>query len=120
MLSLKNLTIGTKKYTYYIINAFIYLSYLGILFGVYIFDPKWLETVMRYLELIICLILIARFHPFRETNLEPYDQQLIFLSATLFLTNLGIQTYLFEFIRNGSKILDNKHSINDIMDSLRL
>lgn len=89
-----------KKSLYYGVSILLYISYLAIFLGIYAINPEYLQATIHTFELFICLILIIRFHPFQTARLEKYDQQLIFLSATILLTNLGITNYIVSTIKN--------------------
>lgn len=89
-----------KKSLYYSTSILLYLSYLAIFLGIYAINPEYLQTAIHTLEFLICLILIVRFNPFQTARLEKYDQQLIFLSATILLTNLGITNYIVSKVKN--------------------
>ena len=103
-----------EKYLYYSVSILLYVSYLAIFLGIYFINPEYLQASIHTLEFIICLILIARFHPFQQARLNIYDQQLIFLCATILLTNLGITNYIISKIKEVSK----NHS--HVFDSLHL
>jgi hypothetical protein len=97
-----------KKSLYYSATLLLYLSYLAIFFGIYTINPEYLKTAIHILELFISLVLIVRFHPFQKSRLENYDQQLIFLSATILLTNLGFTNYLLTKLNGVKDILGSK------------
>lgn len=95
-----------KQNIYYGTSLLIYLSYIAIFTGIYIISPENLQVATHIMEFIVCAILIIRFHPFQSTGpcLEKYDQQLIFLSATILLTNLGITNYIITKIKDSKTI----------------
>ena len=103
---------------YYLLEVLLYLSYLGFFIGIYIFNPKYLQDAIHILELIIALFLIYRFHPFHETRLEKYDQKIIFLSATILLTNLGIKKYLMSGAKDITKHMDD--FTENVYENIRL
>ena len=107
-----------KKSLYYSISILLYISYLAIFLGIYAINPEYLQAAINILEFLICLILIVRFHPFQTARLERYDQQLIFLSATILLTNLGITNYIVSKVKNTNTakyIMD--HITNGVANS---
>jgi hypothetical protein len=93
-----------KGSIFYITTFIIYATYLAIFLGISFIRPEYLQTSMHIMEFFICLILIIRFHPFKEAKMEKYDQQIIFLSATILLTNLGYTNY---FINTAKKSVTN-------------
>lgn len=97
-----------KKSLYYSATLLLYLSYLAIFFGIYTINPEYLKTAIHILELIISLVLIIRFHPFQKASLDNYDQQLIFLSATILLTNLGFTNYLLTKINKAKDVFSSE------------
>jgi len=96
-----------KKYLYYGLSILLYISYLAVFFGIYVISPEYLKTAINSLEFLICAILIIKFHPFQTAKLEKYDQPLIFLCATIILTNLGITNYILTNIGNKVKPILN-------------
>lgn len=107
---------------YYLLEILLFMSYLGLFIGIYIFNPRYLENAIHILELIIVLFLLYKFHPFHEAKLEKYDQQIIFLSGTILLTNMGINKYLLSGLKDIKK--DIKPKIDDftqnVYDNIRL
>ena len=111
-----------EKSLYYGTTFLLYASYLAIFFGIYAINPKYLQAAIHVLETVICLVLIWRFHPFQNTvRLEKYDQNLIFLSATILLTNLGITNYILSTVKNthtGKLIMDHTEHISNEFSNL--
>jgi len=73
----------------------LHIAYLLIFIGVVSVDSHYLETLNIFIQLFIALILIYRFNPLRTAELKAFDQDIIFGSAMILLTNLGI-TQLFK------------------------
>lgn len=73
----------------------IHISYIIVYFGIAAIDAIYMNYLNIFIEVFVCLFLIARFHPFREHNLRKYDATIIFGSAILLLTNLGANQFIF-------------------------
>jgi len=92
-----------KLYLYYSLSILLYLSYIAIFLGIYIINPEYLHSAIVALEFFICAVLIIRFHPFQKAKIEKYDQHLIFLSASIILTNIGITNYILSKVKTTVK-----------------
>jgi hypothetical protein len=84
----------------------IFLLYFVAFFGLYRYNNKYLYYLQLFMQAFVCIFLIVRFHPFREHTLKPFDANIIFGSATVLLTNLGVITYMENYINN---IIVNRH-----------
>jgi hypothetical protein len=76
----------------------IHISYFIVYFGIASIHAKYMNYLNIFIEVFVCLFLIARFHPFREHTLHKYDSTIIFGSAILLLTNLGANQFIFNKI----------------------
>jgi hypothetical protein len=84
----------------------IFILYFVAFFGLYSYNQKYLYYLQLFIQAFVCIFLIVRFHPFREHTLKPFDANIIFGSATVLLTNLGVITYMENYINN---IIVNRH-----------
>ena len=84
----------------------IFILYFIAFFGLYSYNQKYLYYLHLVMQTFICIFLIVRFHPFRKHYLKPFDANIIFGSAVVLLTNLGITTYMEKHLNN---IIVNKH-----------
>ena len=94
--------------------ALLYLSYFLLYFGVFYVDKAYINLLSQGIHLFVCLFLLIRFHPFRKHELNDFDSRIIFSSALILVTNLGITEYLKQFIQktvkfsNVIQIIENK------------
>jgi hypothetical protein len=72
----------------HIIN-FIYIITFSV-FGIHILKNQILYNFNSTIQLLVCVLLIFKFHPFREHILKQSDSALIFSSAIFLLFNLSI------------------------------
>ena len=84
----------------------IFFLYFVAFFGLYSYNQKYLYYLQLFMQAFVCIFLIVRFHPFRKHYLKPFDANIIFGSAVVLLTNLGITTYMENYINN---IIVNRH-----------
>lgn len=82
----------------------LYFCYFLLYVGVFYIDPEYIETLSRVIRLFVCTILIIKFHPFREHKLKEFDSQIIFASAVLILTDMGVTRYILTTISSKSNI----------------
>ena len=83
-----------KKPVYILITILLYICYFVIYIGAFYVNPKYVEILSKAIRAFICLFLIVKFHPFRQHILKEFDGQLIFASAILLLTDVGITQYV--------------------------
>jgi len=89
----------------YLAMAFtLYALYFSIYVGVFYVNPRYIETLSYAIRLFVCTILVFKFHPFREHKLKHYDSQIIFASAVLILTDMGITQYVVRTISSKANI----------------
>ncbi len=84
-----------KTPAYIGMTVLLYASYFATYAGVYIVDPRYVDLLSRALRLFICMVLIIRFHPFQQQHtIKGFDAKIIFASAVLILTDLGITQFV--------------------------
>jgi hypothetical protein len=80
---------------YNIAVTIITLTYIAVSIGLLQFQGTVKEKILQYARLgvqwFVCLVLLIRFNPLRDTILQEYDSTLIFGASTLLLTNLLTQ-----------------------------
>ena len=82
-----------KFYTY--IKYISYLFFIISFFQLSIYAPKYLDELNIILKVIICGVLLYRFHPWSEIILTEFDKKLVFDSALyLLFSSLLIDFYL--------------------------
>ena len=95
----------------HIIN-FIYIMIFSA-FGIHILKNQILHDFNSTIQLLVCGLLIFKFHPFREHALKQSDSTLIFSSAMFLLFNLSIIEVLNRYTSKvGLDIVKNKELIN--------
>lgn len=79
-------TIG--KY-YRILPILLTIAYGLIFVGVVYINPEYLYKFKTTMQLLVCVFLLYRFHPYRKHVLQEYDARIIFSSAIFLLVNIG-------------------------------
>ena len=77
-----------KHYSY--LSIALYAAYIVLFMGVVNFNPAYITDLELLMQVVICVILIYRFNPFRTHELKKYDANIIFSSAVFLLVNTGI------------------------------
>ena len=77
-----------KHYSY--LSVALYTAYIVLFLGVVNFNPAYITDLKLLMQVVICVILIYRFNPFRTHELKKYDANIIFSSAIFLLVNTGI------------------------------
>lgn len=77
-----------KHYSY--LSIALYAAYIVLFMGVVNFNPAYITDLKLLMQVVICVILIYRFNPFRTHELKKYDANIIFSSALFLLVNTGI------------------------------
>jgi hypothetical protein len=72
-----------------------------IIFGISILNHQGLSDINVGIRLFVCIILLIKFHPFREHRLNESDSTLIFSSALFLFFNLSI----FEILTRLTKTI---------------
>ena len=83
-------TVNKTKIIYKWVILFINISYFLLFLGVLSISPKYIRYFSNFIQILICIFLIVRFHPFREHYYLKNDATLLFGSALLMLQNLGL------------------------------
>ena len=77
-----------KHYSY--LSVALYTAYIVVFLGVVNFNPAYITDLKLLMQVVICVVLIYRFNPFRTHELKKYDANIIFSSAIFLLVNTGI------------------------------
>jgi hypothetical protein len=77
-----------KHYSY--LSVALYSAYIVLFLGVVNFNPSYITELKLLMQVVICVVLIYRFNPFRTHELKKYDANIIFSSAMFLLVNTGI------------------------------
>ena len=62
----------------------IWTSYIAALYGVFLFNPTYINALDTVTKLFVAIFLIIRFNPFTNVLMTKFDKQ-IALSAGIFL-----------------------------------
>jgi hypothetical protein len=86
----------------------IYITVISIIYFIYIttyIGLSWFQDASEYifkldvfLQTLIAIYLILRFHPFRKHEIRSSDATIIFGSGIFLLTNVGLRTYITKVI----------------------
>jgi len=79
----------------HIINI-IYIMIITF-FGIQIFKGEILHNLNYGIQILICILLLFKFHPFREHELKQSDSTLIFSSAVFLFFNLSIMQIIKKY-----------------------
>ena len=85
---LDNITDTIGKY-YGILPTILLIAYGLIFIGVIYINSEYLYAFKTVMQLIVCIFLIYRFHPYRKHILQKYGAQIIFSSAMFLLVNIS-------------------------------
>ena len=77
-----------KHYSY--LSLALYSAYIVLFLGVVNFNPSYITELKLLMQVVVCVVLIYRFNPFRKHELKKYDATIIFSSAIFLLVNTGI------------------------------
>ena len=86
----------------------IYITVISVIYFIYIttyIGLSWFQDASAYifkldvfLQTLIAIYLILRFHPFRKHEIRSSDATIIFGSGIFLLTNVGLRTYITKVI----------------------
>jgi hypothetical protein len=79
----------------------LYIAYIVTFFGIFYINPQYIVYLSFAIRLFVCSFLIYKFHPFRQHRLEQFDGTIIFASAVLLLTNMGMSEYVFAKLQSN-------------------
>lgn len=84
---------------YYIYIIFgLHALYVLTFLGIVSFNAQYMNVFNIFVQTIVCLFLLVRFHPFRKHVFHQNDSRIIFSSAMFLLFNLGFIEYFKAFI----------------------
>jgi len=87
-----------KKPVYVAMIVLLYSCYFLIYIEFFYINPEYIKNLSIAIRLFVCAFLLYKFHPFREHKLSHFDDKLIFASAILILTDMGITQYVVNII----------------------
>lgn len=77
-----------------------YVLYFIAFFGIWYVNPSYINVISVMMQLYVALFLMIRFNPFIKHEFRPYDDRLIFASAFLLLTNVGVTSVFTRYVVN--------------------
>ena len=90
------------KYPVFIVLiTILHIFYIIIFFGIFFIDPVYLRWLSTFIQFMIALFLIFRFHPFRTHELRKNDDKLIFACGSLLLINTSFTEYIIAFVNSS-------------------
>ena len=96
----------TENWTIFIYTGsllIIHLVYIAVFLGIFVTIPEYIRLLNISIQVFLCLILMFRFHSFRENHkLQPGDTMFIFGAAFILFTNVGNN---FDFKEKEKKFL---------------
>ena len=100
-----------KLYNFYLILS--YFLYIAILFGVSFVSPFYLDTLNSIVKVLISLMLIYVFNPFKKkTELTSFEKDIIFSAGIYLLLTTFIGEYLVSYQKNLENII-KKEFVSD-------
>jgi hypothetical protein len=97
---------GDKYYGKMILSSHIFnIVYIILfsIFGISLIKNQIIRSLNTSIQMFICILLLIKYHPFREHKLAQSDSNLIFSSAVFLFVNLGI----IETLTRASKNVTN-------------
>ena len=85
---LDNVTDTIGKY-YGVLPTILLIAYGLIFMGVIYINSEYLYMFKTMMQVLVCIFLIYRFHPYRNHALQKYDAKIIFSSAIFLLVNIS-------------------------------
>ena len=86
---------------YFLSIVFIHIIYVAVFLGIFVNVPFYIRYLNFIIQVLLCAVLMIRFHPFREHELKKYDSRIIFSCAIFLMTNLlfveGINQYITKY-----------------------
>lgn len=105
-------TVNKTKPIYKIVMAIIHIVYILLFLGIVSINFKYLRFFSIVIQIMVCIFLIVRFHPFREHYYIKNDATILFGSAIFMLENLGlteIAIYYGHKLENEVSFIGNAH-----------
>ena len=93
-----------KLYNFYLILS--YFLYAAILFGVSFVSVSYLDILNSIVKVLISLMLIYVFNPFKtKTELNPFEKDIIFSAGVYLLLTTFIGEYLVTYGKNLENVI---------------
>jgi sensor histidine kinase YesM len=98
---------GDKYYDKIILSSHIFNAIYIVLFsvlGISVVQNQVMRSLNTSIQMFICILLLVKYHPFREHALAHSDSNLIFSGAVFLFFNLGI----IEMLNRIKQNVDNR------------
>lgn len=105
-MSIENTIDHIKKPFYLSMVILLYIAYIVTFFGIFYINPQYIIHLSFAIRVFVCSFLIYKFHPFRQHRLEQFDGTIIFATAVLLLTDMGMTEYII------AQLYSNKYTGN--------
>ena len=78
--------------SFYVFSLFIiHIVYIAVFLGIFVTIPEYIRILNIFVQVFLCLILMIRFHPFRENpTLQSGDSMFIFGAGFFLFTNVAL------------------------------
>jgi len=87
---------------YFVSIILVNIIYIAVFLGIFINVPSYIRSLHFFIQTLLCIVLMIRFHPFKENNqLKPNDTMFIFGAATFLFTNVVlVEIVKFPIVNN--------------------
>ena len=121
--TIENFVSKGDKYYDKIIIASNFLNAIYIIlfsvFGISLIQNHVMRSFNTTVQMFICILLLIKFHPFREHSLGRSDAKIIFSGATFLFVNLGLIEMLNRIKHKiTGKIDSNVESVDSYIDNI--
>jgi hypothetical protein len=84
-----------KRYLFNGSIILIHIAYLAVFFGILYIDESYIRAFSTFIQFVVCLFLMIRFFPLRQTHeITKLDVSIIFYCATfLFMNVVLVEVY---------------------------
>lgn len=84
---------------YFVSIVIIYAFYIAVYLGVFVSVPEYIVVWYTFIQVFLCLVLMYRYHPFRDKfEYNQFDARLIFGAASILLSNVISIPVLLKFL----------------------
>jgi hypothetical protein len=89
---------------------FSYFVLFSSFFGLSLIAPHFLNLFETYVKLYICLSLLFRFNPFRNSKFNSLDRKIAFSAGLLLLSSTILNSYKIKIIYFVETLIINKQN----------
>jgi len=84
----------TLEYTFYISKILFWIFYILTILGVWTNAPNYLNFTNEIMKIIIAIILIYFFNPWKKTKCTKFHREVVFSSAIFILFSISLNKLL--------------------------